>query len=247
MTAENQRSHHARLRVRGPDGTEAEVLLAGTQLAVGREPDCNDLVLDDPEVIISREHCLLERRDRVWFVIDYGSRNGTFLLRAGEMEPIRRPTPLLTGDIIRIHARRGAVPQFWELVYEDPYRTRPLVEQPAGVRVAFDRSTQTLYVVSGAPPQRVEIRHQERLLLCYMVERNERNSGNPAPCSHADLIQAVWGDEDLHHAGDVTGIVASLRKKLRPFALSAERDFIETVRGYGYTLHAGSEVGGAGT
>jgi pSer/pThr/pTyr-binding forkhead associated (FHA) protein len=239
MTEERRSIYHPRLWVKGRDGQEIAVDLCGERLAVGRE-GCNDVVLDDPDGIISREHFLLERRDRVWYVMDYGSRNGTFLVRAGEMEPVRRPTPLLTGDVIRIHARRGAVPQFWEFTFTDQYSTRSLVEPLTAVRVVFDLAAQTLSVENGAPAQRIEIRHQERLLLAYMAEKNAQNGGTPTPCTHAELISAVWGDEGLHHAGDVTGIVASLRKKLRPFALSAERDFIETIRGYGYTLHAGA-------
>jgi DNA-binding winged helix-turn-helix (wHTH) protein len=232
-----------RLKVHGPNGLHTVVELGGVRIAVGREPSWNDVVLEpDPDGIVSREHCVLERRDHAWHVADCSSRNGTFLLRAGAMEPVRWPIPLVDGDVIRIHARRGAAPRYWELAFEDPHRTQPLLDPPRGARVVFDREAQTLYVVNGGPPAMVAIRRQERLLLTCMAEANERNGGQPVICGHAALIQAVWADQPLHDSDDVTSLIASLRKKVRLLAQVSDREFIETVRGGGYMLHAATRL-----
>ena len=75
----------AEVVISGPDGAEAvTVVLTGARATVGRLPDVNDIALQpDPELLVTRAgHCTLERQGAVWFVVDGGSVNGTFLRRA---------------------------------------------------------------------------------------------------------------------------------------------------------------------
>ena len=54
----------------------APIEVGQDQVLVGREPTC-DVVLTDGSV--SRKHARLERRGRLWSVVDQGSANGTFV------------------------------------------------------------------------------------------------------------------------------------------------------------------------
>ena len=64
----------AALRLVPASGAPIEV--GQDQVLVGREPTC-DVVLTDGSV--SRKHARLERRGRLWSVVDQGSANGTFV------------------------------------------------------------------------------------------------------------------------------------------------------------------------
>ena len=54
----------------------APIEIGQDQVLVGREPTC-DVVLADGSV--SRKHARLEKRGRIWAVVDQGSANGTFV------------------------------------------------------------------------------------------------------------------------------------------------------------------------
>jgi pSer/pThr/pTyr-binding forkhead associated (FHA) protein len=54
----------------------APIEIGQDQVLVGREPTC-DIVLTDGSV--SRKHARLEKRGRIWTVVDQGSANGTFV------------------------------------------------------------------------------------------------------------------------------------------------------------------------
>ncbi|MBX3232985.1 MAG: sigma 54-dependent Fis family transcriptional regulator [Labilithrix sp.] len=60
----------------GGQSTSRLVVLDGERLSVGSHPK-NDLVLADP--MVSRFHCVLERGDSAWKIVDSGSLNGTRL------------------------------------------------------------------------------------------------------------------------------------------------------------------------
>src|SRR6185503_6340229 len=54
----------------------APIEIGQDQVLVGREPTC-DVVLTDGSV--SRKHARIEKRGRLWTVVDQGSANGTFV------------------------------------------------------------------------------------------------------------------------------------------------------------------------
>jgi hypothetical protein len=60
----------------------------------------NDVVLTDPDGMISRYHCELQKRGRRVFLVDCNSRNGTTV--DGRRVPPRRPVPLHDGSRIGV-------------------------------------------------------------------------------------------------------------------------------------------------
>jgi predicted component of type VI protein secretion system len=230
-------SQYPRLKVFGPDGQHQVVDLDGDRLTIGRLPDCNDVALmPDPSHLVSRQaHCLLELRDGCWWVTDDHSVNGTFLRRRSTLQPVRTPTTLLEDDVICIIGARTATgPLYWELVFEDPHRTRPVGETSQTASVAFDIVQQMLFVVDGARRQRIALRRQERLLLNYMARRNQEVSNGQLLCSFEELSAAVW-NEPFHAQAELVRLVSGLRRKVRA-AARTDVPFIEIERGAGYRL-----------
>ena len=75
--------------------------MRGTSLTVGRS-DQNDIVLPDPDRVISGRHCAIEDQGGNVVAIDF-STNGTFL-NYGKMALGATPTPINDGDILSIGA-----------------------------------------------------------------------------------------------------------------------------------------------
>jgi type VI secretion system protein len=69
--------------------------------AVGRNPS-SDLLLNDPDRVVSGRHVRLELRDGAPWVTDLGSTNGTFLNQGEERLPARQPVRLADGDTLTI-------------------------------------------------------------------------------------------------------------------------------------------------
>ncbi len=66
-----------------------------------------------------------------------------------------------------------------------------------------------------------------------MVERNAASGGEPALCSHDELMHAVWDDEPMHTREELAKLVWELRRRLEPYAAA---HLIENERGRGYRL-----------
>jgi hypothetical protein len=56
------------------DGREYVVPAGG--MRIGRDADCDIVVIDDS---VSDSHAKIQRRDSAWYVVDVGSRNGTYV------------------------------------------------------------------------------------------------------------------------------------------------------------------------
>lgn len=80
-------------------GSGQPYAMRGTSLTVGRS-DQNDVVLPDPDKMISSRHCAIEDHGGNVVVIDF-STNGTFL-NYGKMALGATPTPINDGDILSI-------------------------------------------------------------------------------------------------------------------------------------------------
>ncbi|MFV2057683.1 MAG: type VI secretion system-associated FHA domain protein TagH, partial [Thiohalomonadales bacterium] len=79
--------------------SDLSITINGTDCSIGRSKD-NDLVLPDPERIISHCHAVINFRDNAYFLSDK-STNGTTLNHAAEpMGPL--PIPLNDGDSIKM-------------------------------------------------------------------------------------------------------------------------------------------------
>jgi len=78
-------------------GNAAPVAMLGPSLTIGRG-DSNDMVLPDPDQLLSRNHCAIEDHNGNVVVVDL-SANGTFL-NYSKIPLGRTPTPLNNGDVL---------------------------------------------------------------------------------------------------------------------------------------------------
>lgn len=82
-------------------GDGAPIVMIGPSLTIGRGPE-NDVVLPDPDRLISKNHCAIEDTNGDVTVVDF-STNGTFL-NYGKNPLGRVPTPLNDGDVLSMGA-----------------------------------------------------------------------------------------------------------------------------------------------
>lgn len=87
-------------------GDGAPKTMRAQSLTIGRGPD-NDLVLPDPDCLISKTHCVVEDHGGNIVVMDL-STNGTFL-NYGKVPLGPTPTPLNDGDVLTIGTYELAV------------------------------------------------------------------------------------------------------------------------------------------
>jgi pSer/pThr/pTyr-binding forkhead associated (FHA) protein len=117
----------AALRLIPPSGAPIEV--GQDQVLIGREPTC-DVVLTDGSV--SRKHARIERRGRIWMVIDQGSANGTFVNSDRVTE-----TTLRSGQEVRF----GSVAFRVEIEGEEAAAATILTEAPPDATVVHTAPT----------------------------------------------------------------------------------------------------------
>ena len=89
-------TRRASLRVVGEDGPSRHLLLDRPIFQVGRAAESCGLVLDGPG--IAPQHCCLRRQGQRWWLLDRGSRTGTYV----NSHRCREPTELHDGDRISI-------------------------------------------------------------------------------------------------------------------------------------------------
>ena len=77
----------------------APIMMRGPSITIGRGQE-NDIVLPDPDRLISKNHCAIEDQSGNVVVIDF-STNGTFL-NYGKVPLGRVPTPLNDGDVLTL-------------------------------------------------------------------------------------------------------------------------------------------------
>jgi len=233
------REHTAEVVVSGPEGDAREtVVLTGTRASVGRLADLNDIALqpDENRVVSRAGHCTFEREGRLWFVVDGGSVNGTFLRRGNELQRVDGRTVLRDGDVVCVLAavEASGVRRFFELAFhagQDSQATRAAPLAAEGC-LRYDAAEARLVLVRGGERHEIPIRAQAHFLVRYMAERA------PALCTHDELMHAVWADEPMHSREELAKLVWELRKKLQPF--SAEH-LIENERRLGYRLRTCGE------
>ena len=80
-------------------GGATQIVLNGGALTIGRAAG-NDLVLPDPDRVVSSRHCVIEERGSEYVLLDI-STNGTFLnYEPGALGPVA--TPLASGDVVQV-------------------------------------------------------------------------------------------------------------------------------------------------
>lgn len=241
----------ARLEVRAPDGAAYDVELVPGTVQVGRNAPGHqpDVALEpDPQRWVGRLHCLLEYESGAWWLSDNGTVNGTFLCRDEHTERVEGRSRLRHGDVIRILGGMTDDGQlrYWDLVLLDPYATRrvpvPAESNPPTTHLEYDWIQAKLFIRNGAERHEIEgISPLAHRLVRYMADRSRSNGGVPVACTHDELIQAVWGDDDgvaygftAEHLRD---LVSDLRKRLEPDRVKGKpARLLETVPGIGYRL-----------
>lgn len=213
-------------------------------VTVGRLAQENDVSLEeDPQKLVTRvKHCVLERREGGWWVIDQ-STNGTFLRRGEQIVEVQRAAPLEHGEQILILAKlpldeEAAI--YWELDFFDQEATHPVNQ---ACHLEYDWIGARLYRVQGRGREEIaDLRPQEHVLIRYMDRRNRENNYVPVMCTHEELIHALWEDDYGRSKEDVVHVVYRLRQKIEP---DDEPQLLQTVHGLGYRLVTRAAVGEA--
>ena len=223
--------------MRAPDGSQyLTKRLREPKVTVGRLPDINDIALqpDAAQLVTRREHFAFEKRDSGWIAVDSGSLNGTYVKRGDRIERIVQTLELSDGDVVCVLGDMTGQnePKYWEFEFGDRDRTRPVRLPSRSAHLSYDVDTARLFLVRESGRQEIQLRRQAHRLVRFMSERNAE-AGSHALCSHAELMEAVWGDEPFHTREELTRLFWELRSRLQP--LRADH-LVESVRGLGYRL-----------
>jgi hypothetical protein len=245
----------ASVLVHAPDGSSFAVALHPGRVQIGRPAPGHDpdIVLEpDPERWVGRLHCVLEFDTGAWWLVDNGTVNGTFLRRHDSVERVEGRVRLRANDVIRIlggmDSDDGGL-RYWELTLLDPHATtqaprpprRPAPPPEGGwTCVEYDWAQARLYRRDG--DRREEVEGLSPLL--HKLVRHMAGAGDggaPVACTHAELIEAVWGTGDGTPFGFTTehlrDLVSELRKRLEPGRARGEPSrLLETIPGIGYRL-----------
>ncbi|MGB3717462.1 MAG: winged helix-turn-helix domain-containing protein [Candidatus Promineifilaceae bacterium] len=229
-----------RLDVQGPEGQHFKLEANTDRVTIGRFGEHNDIGLEpDPQQLVSRmRHCTVEREAGVWWVIDNGSVNKTFLCRDETVQVVDGKAILSDGDSIRILGRltEEGEPYYWQITFHDPLRTQPAEIISDLAFLHYEWIQAKLYRFDGRARQEiVGLRPQEHKLIRFMDQRNRANDYVPVMCTYVELIEAVWGDDAYGHTeSDINRLVWELRQKIE--IDQKEPQFLQVVRGLGYRL-----------
>lgn len=184
-------------------------------LMVGRDPTC-DINVQDRQV--SRFHARITPTPEGVTIEDLGSKNGT----NHNGTELTAPVMLQDGDILGI-----ALAQ--QLLFITSDATMPLSESGARAgRLIIDQKSRQVWVNQQqvTPP----LSAQQFKLLWMLYE----NQGEVI--SRADLVAAVWGEEQTAGVSDqaLDALIRRLRDRIA--ALDPSRQYIDTVRGHGIRL-----------
>ncbi|MEL6233024.1 MAG: type VI secretion system-associated FHA domain protein TagH [Pseudomonadota bacterium] len=183
------------LRIEGsgavPGGTD-RITMMGEALTIGRAPG-NDLVLPDPERVISSRHCVLEARGGDYLLIDI-STNGTFVNYAAEaVGPA--PIPINNGDVIGVGRYELRVEIAQAAAARDPYADLPPPVEVAPL-VQPGRGQQDIFGPGGeiAPPGGSEADFLDDLLGDAPAGHARRTAHDPGPRPEDLLPPDIVGD-----------------------------------------------------
>jgi len=193
-------------------------------LTIGREQTCEVII---PDRQVSRYHARLIPQDEVVLLEDLDSKNGTFC----NGRRVEGSVVLQDGDLIQI-----ALVQHFVFLSSDA--TLPVSESSLGLlsakpqsaqyRLMLDKQSHRVWVAGHEvlPPLSVP---QFRLLQVLYEHQGEA-------VSRQDIIRAVWGEEQQEGVSDqaLDALVRRLRDRL--FQADPSRDYILTVRGFGFRL-----------
>ncbi len=184
---------------------------------LGRWAD-NDVIVDDRWV--SRHHARIRREGERYVLEDLDSKNGTFV----NGQRIGGPTVLNDGDEVQ-------VTPLIKLTFVDYGSTAPLPSAQGRPGLTLDRAARQVYV--GGRRLEPPLSQAQFTLLALLA-------GQPGRVySRDEIIAAVWPEDRAEGVSDeaIDALVRRVRLRLR--ALDPEREYIVTVRGYGFKLETG--------
>jgi len=225
------------LAVLSPEGDEVHtVQLDAELLTIGRERH-NDIVLEpDPEQLVSREHCVIERVGQRWCVRDLDSRNHVYIERAGQRARVDR-AELLHGDAVcvKADADTAEASRNWRLVFSDPGQTQ---FAQAVSWLQYYPESGTVWVLGGLQlPRRVDAPPKARRMLLFMLNRYREleEPSDGVVVSLAELKTVLW-PEDADSQKRAASAVANIAWELRPALGDEDQRLLQTVRDEGYRL-----------
>ncbi|WP_424985093.1 type VI secretion system-associated FHA domain protein TagH [Microbulbifer sp. S227A] len=109
-------------------GNAQPVRMQGGSLTVGRG-EANDLVLPDPDRLLSKSHCVIEDHNGNVVIVDL-STNGTYL-NYSKIPLGKVPTPLNSGDVLALGSYELVVDISADLAEVEPGPADPLAQGPA--------------------------------------------------------------------------------------------------------------------
>ena len=184
-------------------------------LVLGREATC-DVVIADRQV--SRFHARITPSAEGVILEDLGSKNGT----RHNGNALSAPVMLQDGDAVQVSFIQ-------EFLFFTSDATVPLTDgigKPG--RLAMDQKSRRVWVNQQllVPP----LSAQQFKLLWLLYE----NQGQVI--SRADLVSAVWGEEQAAGVSDqaLDALIRRLRDRLG--ALDSTQQYIDTIRGHGVRL-----------
>jgi len=199
------------LVLQGPGRREEWPLRPGT-LTIGRASDC-DIVLTDRR--ISRRHAQIRWDGTRYWLVDLGSKNGTFV----NGQELMGPYALRDGDEIQL-----------ALCY------RLLFLQPASERKArlrLDKAARRVWIGDEelVPP----LSPAQYRLLELLYDRAGQ------VCSREEIVRAVWPEalEEGVSEEALDAVVRRLRRRLAQ--LDPHHQYVVTVRGHGFRLDLGDD------
>ncbi len=191
--------------------------LVKSETTIGRWPD-NDVVVDDRWV--SRYHAQIHREEERYLVEDRDSRNGTFV----NGQRIIEPRVLADGDTIQ-------VTPLVMLTFVDYGATAPLPGEIQVPGLELDLGTRQVKVQGRllVPP----LSYAQFTFLSLLAEQPGR------VYSREEVVKVVWPEDHAEGISDeaIDALVRRIRLRLRK--LDPNREYVVTVRGYGFKLDLG--------
>ncbi len=190
-------------------------VLEGETSFIGRQPSAN-ITLPLPR--ISRQHAKITNTSQGYFMVDLGSRNGTFI-NGEEIGPV--PQRLATGDEIVLG---GEV----VLHFNDPYETinGKMLGRVEGVWI--NPQTGAVWVDAQQVKPPLSVPQYALLSILYQAEGKI--------VSRERIIAHVWSDAASEGVSSdaVNGLIKRLRARLHE--AQPNREYIEVLRGHGLRL-----------
>ncbi len=212
---------------------------ASIEITIGRGPE-NDIILADPYRKISRRHCSIEYRQGLWWLVDKGSTNGTFLKRKKTQTAIdvriERTVCLKDSDVIYILGQSIQPDEylFLHLTFRDPTQTDPVNNFHIFIDLEYSLSQEKLFGISRQVREEIKLSPQERKLIHHMAKRNFQNSNQPVMCEYEELIKVIWPESFGHTNSEISHLIWAIRSKIE--SDFGEPRFLQIVKGRGYIL-----------